>query len=137
MSKWSDIMRVSEGVPSGRFIELYNPEMFSEGEEVIAFTREEFNRTYTSMREQIDHVNKTYLHINRAEDWKLIGYWPKIMDKVYILEVNIDSIFKKELQQCYLDTYIYNAIQNSEKKVSVSEKECAGTNRVSNLDLLI
>jgi hypothetical protein len=35
-------MRVSEGVPKGRFAELYNPEMFQEHEEVIVFTRDEF-----------------------------------------------------------------------------------------------
>jgi len=48
-------MRVSEGVPNGRIAELYNPEMFQEHEEVIIFTRNEFNRFYTSMREQIDY----------------------------------------------------------------------------------
>ena len=52
-------MRVSEGVPRGRIAELYNPGMFKEREEVIIFTREEFSRTYTSMREQIDYINKT------------------------------------------------------------------------------
>jgi hypothetical protein len=51
-------MRVSEGVPNGRIAELYSPEMFQEREEVIVFTREEFNRTFTSMWEQIDYINK-------------------------------------------------------------------------------
>lgn len=130
-------MRVSEGVPNGRFVELYNPEMFSEGEEVIVFTRNEFNRTYTSIHEQMDYINKIYLHFERDEDWKLIGYWPKIMDKVYLLDIIIDSIFKKELQQCYLDVYLYNAIQSPKKKVVVSKKDCISTNKVSNLDLTI
>ena len=74
-------MRMSEGVPQGRIAELYNPEMFQEREEVIVFTRDEFNRTYTSMREQIDYINKTDLHLDRSEEWKLIGYWPKILEK--------------------------------------------------------
>jgi len=39
-------MRVSEGVPRGRIVELYDPGLFQE-------------RTYTSMREQIDYINKT------------------------------------------------------------------------------
>jgi hypothetical protein len=52
-------MRVSEGVPRGRIVELYDPGLFQEREEVIVFTRDEFNRTYTSMREQIDYINKT------------------------------------------------------------------------------
>ncbi len=51
-------MRVSEGVPRGRIVELYNPGLFQGREEVILFTRDEFSRTYTSMREQIDYINK-------------------------------------------------------------------------------
>ena len=61
-------MRVSEGVPRGRIVELYNPGLFQEREEVIVFTRDEFSRTYTSMREQIDYINKTDLHFNRSEE---------------------------------------------------------------------
>lgn len=51
-------MKVSEGTPRGRFVELYNPENFQEHEEVIVFTRDEFNRIYTSMHEQINYINK-------------------------------------------------------------------------------
>ena len=39
-------MRVSEGIPNGRIVELSQPEMFTEHEEVIVFTRNEFNRFY-------------------------------------------------------------------------------------------
>lgn len=42
-------MRISEGVPRGRIAELYNPGIFDEREEVIVFTREDFNRTYSLM----------------------------------------------------------------------------------------
>ena len=45
-------MRVSEGMPKGRFAELSNPEMFQEHEEVIVFTREQFAMYYTSMMDQ-------------------------------------------------------------------------------------
>ena len=44
-------MRVSEGIPNGRIAELSDPEMFQEHEEVIVFTRDEFNSFYTSMME--------------------------------------------------------------------------------------
>ena len=83
-------MRVSEGVPNGRIAELYNPEMFQEHEEVIVFTWDEFNRFYISMRRQIDYINEIDLYFDRSEEWKLLGYWPKIMDKVTyeILEIN-------------------------------------------------
>ena len=65
-------MRVSEGVPRGSIGELYNPGMFQDHEEVIVFTRDEFSRTYTSMKEQIDHINNIDLFFNRNEEWKFI-----------------------------------------------------------------
>lgn len=113
-------MRVSEGVPCGRPVELYNPEMFQEREEVIVYTRDEFNRFYTSMQEQINYISRIYLE--PSEEWKLIGYWPKIMERVHILDRNMDLLFEKDQKQSYLDAYLYNTIQNSEKKDSTSEK---------------
>jgi len=115
-------MRVSEGVPRGRIAELYNPGMFKEREEVIIFTREEFSRTYTSMREQIDYINKTDLHL-KSEEWKLIGYWPKILGRLHILDRNMDSILKKEPLQSYLDACLFNTIQSSQKNVAVSKRK--------------
>jgi hypothetical protein len=129
-------MRVCEGVLDGRIAELYNPEMLQEHEEVIVFTREEFNRTYTSIWKQIDYINKIDLHLDRSEEWKLIGYWPKIMQNVHRIDMNMDLIFKKELIQSYLDAYLYDNIQSSRNKVSVSEKEAINTIKASNLNLL-
>lgn len=116
-------MRISEGVPRGRIAELYNPGMFQEREEVIVFTRDEFNRTYTSMRDQIDYINKTDLHINRSEEWKLLGYWPKILGKIHIIDMNITSILKKEPVQCYLDACLFNSVQSTHKNVETSKKK--------------
>jgi hypothetical protein len=73
--------------------ELYNPEMFQKRDEVIVFTRNEFSHSYTSMKEQIDYINNTDLFFNRSEEWKLIGYWPKIMGRIYLLNRNLDSLF--------------------------------------------
>jgi hypothetical protein len=67
-------MRISEGVPKGQFVELYNPEMFQDHEEVIVFTREEFKRYYKSMQEQIDFINEIDLYLKMSEEWKLMGY---------------------------------------------------------------
>lgn len=39
-------------------MELYNPNMFRKHEEVILFNKDEFNHTYTSLEEQINHINK-------------------------------------------------------------------------------
>src|SRR5664280_2153549 len=117
-------MRVSEGVPKGRIAELYNPEMFQEHEEVIVFTREEFSRFYNSMMEQINYVNNMDLFLDRNEDWKLLGYWPKLMEKVHILDVNMESILTKEPSlQSYLDASIYNTVKTTHKPAVVSKKK--------------
>jgi hypothetical protein len=129
-------MRVSEGVPRGRIVELYNPGMFQDREEVIVFTRDEFNRTYTSMQEQIDFINRTDLHLNRGEEWKLIGYWPKILEKVQILDINLDSILKKEPVQCYLDACLYNTIRSSKKNLEVSKEKVKVRLNASDLNLV-
>ncbi|WP_048189851.1 hypothetical protein [Methanobacterium sp. SMA-27] len=117
-------MRVSEGVLKGRIVELYNPEMFQEHEEVIVFTRDELNHFYNSMQQQINYISRIDLFLDRSEDWKLIGYWPKIMEKVNILDVNMDTILTKEPSiQTYLDAVLYNAIRSSSKNVAVSKKK--------------
>ncbi|WP_048190676.1 hypothetical protein [Methanobacterium sp. SMA-27] len=117
-------MRISEGIPNGRIAELSHPEMFQEHEEVIVFTRNEFNRFYTSMMEQINYINKIDLYLDRSEDWKLLGYWPKILQRVHLLDMNIDSILTKEASlQCYLDASLYNTVQSSKKNVSVAKKK--------------
>jgi hypothetical protein len=117
-------MIVSEGVPKGRFAELYHPEMFQDHEEVIVFTREEFSRFYNSMIKQINNVNKMDLFLDRNEDWKLLGYWPKVMEKVHILDVNMESILKKEASlQSYLDASIYNTVKSFHKNLGASKKK--------------
>lgn len=116
-------MRLSEGVPRGRFVELYCPDMFQEHEEVIVFVREEFNRTYTSIQEQINYINRADLHLDRNHGWKLMGYWPKIMERVQILDFNMDSLFRKEPVQCYLDAYMYSAIVGSKKNHASSKSK--------------
>ncbi len=116
-------MRVSEGVPSGRIAELYNPKMFQEHEEVIIFTREEFNWTYTNIQEQIEYTNKIYFHLNKSEEWKLLGHWPKILERINIIDVNMNQFFEYKPVQCYLDAYLYNMIKNSQKKHVASPKE--------------
>ena len=116
-------MRVSEGVPNGRIAEISNPELFQEHEEVIIFTREEFNRTYSSIREQIEYINKIAVHLDDGDDWKLLGYWPKILERIYILDLNMDLIFQEEPTQCYLDTYVYDTIRSSQKEVTESKRK--------------
>jgi len=117
-------MRMSEGMPKGRFAELYHPEMFQEHEKVIVFTREEFSRFHNSMMEQINYVNNMDLFLDRSEDWKLLGYWPKLMEKVHIIDVNMETILTKETSlQTYLDASIFNTIKSSHKNVEVSKRK--------------
>ena len=116
-------MRVSEGVPRGSIGELYNPGMFQDHEEVIVFTRDEFSRTYTSMKEQIDHINNIDLFFNRNEEWKLIGYWPKILASLYLLDRNLDSLLEKKPLQCYLDACLFNTIGSSQRNIAVSKRK--------------
>ena len=116
-------MRFSEGVPHGRIAELYNPGLFHEHEEVIIFAREDFNRTYSSIREQIEYINKIAVHLDDGEDWKLLGYWPKIYERIYLLDLNMDLIFQEKPIQCYLDTYLYDTIKSSKKEVTVSKSK--------------
>lgn len=116
-------MRVSEGDLKGRMAELSHPEMFQEHEEVIVFTRDEFSRTYRSIMEQIDYIVKVDLHLDRSQDWKLMGYWPKIMQKVHRIDVNMDSLLIKEPLQGYLDAYLYEHNQSSQDKVQVAASE--------------
>ena len=116
-------MKVSEGVPNGRIAELYNPEMFLNYDEVIVFTREDFNRTYRSMIEQIDYIQKVEMHLDRSEEWKLIGYWTRILERINILDLNMNSMLEKEPMQCYLDSYLYNTIKSSKNKVAASPRK--------------
>ena len=117
------VMRVSEGVPRGRIGELYNHEMFQEHEEVIVFTRGEFSRFYNSMQDQIDYINNIDLFFDRSEEWKVLGYWPKIVERIHILDVNMESILTKEPIQTYLDASLYNSIKCSNKNITTSKKK--------------
>jgi hypothetical protein len=78
------------------------------------------------MQEQIDYINIIDLFLDKTEEWKLIGYWPKIMEKLYILNVNMDLTLKKEPIQCYLDASLYNTVRSSHKNVAISKKKVSG-----------
>jgi len=108
-------MRLSQGVLCGRRIELYNPEFFEEHEEVIIFTREEFRRMYQSMTVQINHLHRLDMGLDRGEEWRLMGLWPKFMEYIHILTLNLESVFNNKPLQTYLDSYIYDDVDIIEK----------------------
>lgn len=92
-------MRVSEGDLNGRMAELSHPELFREHEEVIVFTREEFSRTYRSIMERLDYIVKVDLHLDRSQERKMIGYWPKIMQNVHPDRPGDENKIKKPYYQ--------------------------------------
>ncbi len=108
-------MRLSQGVLCGRRIELYNPEFFEEHEEVIIFSREEFRRMYQSMAVQINHLHCLDMGLDRGEEWKLMGFWPKFMECIHILNLNLGGVFNNKPLQTYLDSYIYDDTDVIEK----------------------
>lgn len=108
-------MRLSQGVLCGQRVELYHPEFFEEREEVIIFTREEFRRMYQSMDTQINHIHRLDMGLDRGEEWNSMGVWPKIMECIHILTLNLESVFNSNAIQTYLDSYIYDGMNISEK----------------------
>jgi hypothetical protein len=102
------ILRVSQGVLCGWRVQLYHPELFKEQEEVIILTREEFRRMYESMILQINHITQLDMGVDRSKEWRVIGLWPKIMDGVRLLDLNLETIFSNKPLQTYLDTYVYD-----------------------------
>ncbi|MDY9923251.1 hypothetical protein [Methanobacterium sp.] len=123
-------MRVSQGVLCGRRVQLYHPELFNEHEEVIILTREEFRRMYQSMAMQIDHITRLNMSLDRSEEWGVIGLWPKIMERIRIMDLNLENIFSKKPLQTYLDTYIYDdadlpeMVAESSSEVVTAESLC-------------
>lgn len=107
-------MRVSEGIPRGRKVHLYHPELFSNHEEVVIYTRDEFRRSYLAMREYLEYAFKQYSQIDNERDFELAGYWARIMERIYFLNVNMELFLDKGPSQAYLDTYVEIPVDPSE-----------------------
>ncbi|SCG86240.1 hypothetical protein [Methanobacterium congolense] len=45
---------------------------------------------------------------------------------IYLLDVNMDSLLKKEALKTYLDASLYNTIKSSHKNVVASKKKVSG-----------
>ncbi|UTB32039.1 MAG: hypothetical protein NKF70_11120 [Methanobacterium sp. ERen5] len=116
-------MRFSEGTTKGRFVDITNPDKFEQNEEVIVFTREEFSWVYRSMINQVNYVNDIALKLDPTETWKLMSYWPKIMERVHILDKNMNMLLAERPQQTYLDAFLYDApTVVKTKPVTIKEK---------------
>jgi hypothetical protein len=120
-------MRFSQGAAYGRYGELYDPEIFNDREEVIVFNREEFGWAFRSMMKQIEYINDINLKLNSADEYKLMGLWPKIMERIHIIDVNIEDFLMQEPVQTHLDAFLYNQTKSKSSEllksgVKVAEK---------------
>ena len=107
-------IRVSEGIPRGRKVHLYHPELFSDHEEVIIYTRDEFRRNYLAMREYIEYAFKQYSQIDSEREFELAGHWARIMERIHFFNVNMELLLDKGPSQAYLDTYVEIHVDPSE-----------------------
>jgi len=103
-------MRVSQGVPSGRKVMLYNPEMFQEYEEVIIYPREEFRRNFMAIKEHINYIFRRNFIFDRSNEWELGGEWPRIMERVHLIDMEMNHFFSAKDSQTYLDTYLFGDV---------------------------
>lgn len=99
-------MRASQGELRGRNVCLYNPEMFDEHEEIIIFNRNEFSRMYRAIYEDMDYITKLNMSLDQSESWKLLAFWPEIMERIHIIELFVKDIYGDKPVQTYLDAYL-------------------------------
>lgn len=107
-------MRVSEAIPRGRKVHLYHPRLFSDHEEVIIYTRDEFRCNYLAIREYLEYALKQYTQIDSEREWELAGYWARIIERIHFLNVNMELFLDKGPSQAYLDTYVEIPVDLSE-----------------------
>jgi hypothetical protein len=93
----------------------------------IVFKREEFGWVFRSMMKQIGYINDIDLKLSSLDEYKLIGLWPQIMERIHIIDVNIEDFLMQEPIQTHLDAYLFNQTKFSspeplESGVKVAEK---------------
>lgn len=115
-------MRVSQGVPQGRKILLYYPELFDEYEEVIIYPQKEFKRNFMTIKEHINYSFLENFRFEMTEKWRIMGYWLSILERVQLIEIGMNQFFSAKTAQSYLDTYIYNEIPHEPYDESYHDK---------------
>lgn len=100
-------MRASLGVPSGRKVMPYHPELFQEYEEVIIYPREEFKRNFLAIKEHLNYIFRKNFLLEMDENWKLLSEWPRLMDRVHIINTEMNHFLSLKDSQSYLDAYLY------------------------------
>ncbi len=110
-------MRASQGIPHGPKARLYHPELFNDHEEVIVYEREEFRRNFMHIRESINNIIMTDLNLNLDEEWTLMGHWPRIMERIHLINLGLNSFFSEKPVQSSLDTYLHESVKVNEREL--------------------
>lgn len=110
-------MRASQGIPHGPKARPYHPELFQNHEEVIVYEREEFKRNFKAMRNSIGDIFLMYLGLDVENDFMLLGQWPRIMERIHIINLELNSFFSEKPVQCCLDTYMHNPVKDTEQQL--------------------
>lgn len=110
-------MRISQGIPLGARTVLYDPYSFQDHEEVIIYQREEFRRTYRIMQGYLDDIFQVSHGVDRDDPNGLMGYWAWIMERINIINMELDSLIVEKPSQGYLDTYLYITVDVAEEEV--------------------
>lgn len=113
-------MRASQGIPHGPKARPYHPELFQNHEEVIVYEREEFRRNYTGMKGYIRDIFLMYLQLDNENNHMVLGQWPRIMDRIHIINLELDAFFSEKPVQCCLDTYLPESIKAHEHELAES-----------------
>lgn len=110
-------MRASQGVLSGMKVMPYNPGMFQEFEEVIIYPREEFKRNFIAIKEHLNYIFRRNLLLDLSDEWKLMGELPRIMERIHMIDIEMNNFFSAKDSQTYLDTYLDADVKVMEDEV--------------------
>lgn len=70
-----------------------------------------------AMRNSIGDIFLMYLGLDVENDFMLLGQWPRIMERIHIINLELDSFFSGKPTQCCLDTYMHNTILANEQEL--------------------
>lgn len=108
-------MRASQAMPFGAKAILYHPKLFSEYEEVIIYERDEFRRTFNNIRDSIQEIFLKNHQLEQQQNSRgLMGEWIWIMERIHLIDNNLEDFFTDNSCQGFLDTYIPNPVESEE-----------------------
>ena len=108
-------MRASQAMPFGAKAILYRPKLFSDHEEVIIYERDEFRRTFNNIRDCIQEIILKNHQLEQQQNSRgLMGEWIWIMERIHLIDNNLEDFFTDNSCQGFLDTYIPNPVESEE-----------------------